>query len=211
MKLIFVGKQGSGKGTQAKKVSKEFTTPHISTGDMLRNAEGDLKSKVESYMEKGELVPDKIIVGVLSERIKKEDCNNGFILDGFPRTELQAKELSEVTDIDKVVRIYISNEESIKRLSGRVHCNKCGANYNLNTQPKPKNESTCDKCGGELIRRKDDNPEAIKERLENYQEKIKQVFEYYNELNVEIIEIDGEQDINKVTEEILKKLDKEIK
>ena len=203
MKLIFVGKQGSGKGTQAKKISKEFNIPHISTGDMLRGAKGELKDRVKEYMDKGQLVPDQIIIKLLKNRLKEN--KGGFILDGFPRTLKQAEELEKITEIDNVVRIEISDKEAVKRLSNRLNCPQCGEVFNKLTN-LPENDNKCDQCGSKLYQRDDDKPEAIKKRLEKYKEEITPMLEHYRG-KTEIIEIDGEQPIDKVKEEILEKLE----
>lgn len=194
MNLIFVGPQGSGKGTQAKIISEKLNLDHISTGDLLRNIEGDIKKKVDKYVNKGLLIPDDLMLEIL-----KKQLSENFILDGFPRNLKQAEMLSSIIDIDKVVEIFISDKEAIKRLSGRRTCKKCGAIYNIYTNPPKKD--VCDKCGGELIKRKDDNEEAIKKRLEIYHSETEPILEKYP-----VLKINGEQEIEKVTKDILKGL-----
>jgi|TARA_B100001971_G_C18249412_1_gene576963 adenylate kinase len=201
MKLIFIGPQGSGKGTQAKIISKVLGIAHISTGDLIRNTEGDLKEEIDSYINKGNLIPDKLILKILSERLKKEDCKNGFILDGFPRNLKQAEDLNELVKIDKIIEIKISDEETVKRLSGRRNCNKCERIYNLKTSPKPKKDNMCDFCESILFQREDDYPEAIKKRLEIYHKETKPILKKYN-----TITIDGNPKIEKITKEILNKI-----
>jgi len=198
-KIIFIGPQGSGKGTQAKIISEELAIPHISTGDLFRMLEGELREEVNSYINKGSLVPDELTVRILKERISKEDCKDGFILDGFPRNIAQAEMLDKITTIDKVIEITISDELAIERISSRWSCKKCGAVYNSITN-LPKRENICDKCEGELYRRADDNPEAIKKRLETYHKETEPILEKY----MRILEtIDGEQEIDKISNEIL--------
>jgi len=197
MRIIFIGIQGSGKGTQAKIISEILGIPHISTGDLLRNCSAELKEKVRKYLDSGKLVPDEIILMVLKERIAKEDCANGFILDGFPRTVRQAKELQKITEIDIVIEIYISDEEAIKRILSRFSCSKCGAIFNLETNP-PKIKDRCDFCNSPLISRSDDTIESIKTRLEIYHKETEPLLKFYKTFRV-----DGKQEIQKVTKDIL--------
>lgn len=204
MRLIFVGPQGSGKGTQADIISKKLNIPHISTGDLLRNIGAGLKEEVDSYINKGHLVPDDLILRILNERIMNKDCDEGFILDGFPRNLNQAKELDNIMDVDEVVEIEISDEESIRRISGRRGCKDCGAIYNVATSPKPRTPGVCDKCQGNLTQRKDDNEEALKKRLEVYHNETKKILDRYKS-----VKINGEQSIEKVTSDILKIISKE--
>jgi adenylate kinase len=203
MKLIFIGPQGSGKGTQAEIISKKFSIAHISTGELLRNTKGKLKKQTDNYMNKGKLIPDKLMIKILEQRIKKKDCKEGFILDGFPRNIEQAKKLDKITSINKVIEIKISDKQAIKRLEGRRICPKCGANYNLVTSPKPKQKEKCDKCGSKLIKRKDDTKPAIKKRLNIYHKKTESILDYYKD---KVIKINGEQSIDKVSKDIIKNL-----
>jgi len=201
--IIFIGPQGSGKGTQAKIISEELGIVHISTGDLFRGlTKGELKEEVDSYINKGSLVPDEVTIKILRERISKEDCKKGFILDGFPRNVAQADLLDKITKIDKVVEINIKDELAIKRISSRLSCKKCGAVYNLETNP-PKRQDICDKCQGELYRRADDNPDAIKKRLETYYKETKPVLKKYESI---LITIDGSQEIDKIADQILEKV-----
>jgi len=201
MKLVFIGPQGSGKGTQAKIISEKLNIPHISTGDLLRNAEGELKEKINSILNSGKLISDELVLDLLKKRISEDDTKNGFILDGFPRNLKQAKMLKKITKIDKIIEISISDEESIRRLSGRLNCKNCGAIYNINTGPKPKIDNKCDKCNSDLYQREDDKPEAIKRRLETYHKETEPILENYPH-----VKIDGEQSIEKVTQDILNAL-----
>lgn len=202
--IIFIGPQGSGKGTQAKIISEELKIPHISTGDLFRALEGKLKEEVDSYINKGQLVPDELTVRILKERISKPDCRAGFILDGFPRNAVQAKLLEKITKIDKVIEIDISDELAIERISSRISCKKCGAVYNLITNP-PKRKDICDRCQGELYRRADDNPDAIKKRLETYHKETQPILEMYKDI---LVTIDGDQEIDKISMDIMEELKK---
>ena len=186
MNLIFLGAPGSGKGTQAKRLAEKVTILHLSTGDLLRAAvkEGtDLGKKAKTYMEAGELVPDEIIIGLIEEKQKAGDLNKGFILDGFPRTIPQAEALDEMfqrvnTKIDHAVLLDVDDKEIISRLSGRMYCNDCQTPYNYPNN-MPKKEGICDKCGGKLIRRPDDEPDVVKNRLEVYKKQTQPIEDYY--------------------------------
>jgi adenylate kinase len=201
MKIIFIGPQGSGKGTQAKIVSEELEIPHISSGEILRSAKGTLKKELDSYMNKGKLIPDELILSILRERINMPDSKNGFILDGFPRTIKQAEELDKITRIDKIVEIAISDEIAVKRLSGRVHCEECNAGYNLITSPKPKVKGKCDICGGKLVKRSDDKEVAVKKRLKIYHTETEPILKHYDS-----IKVNGEGKIEDIAEDILRRL-----
>ena len=199
MNLIFVGPQGSGKGTQAKLIAEKFGFVHISTGDLLRNLQGELRKEAESYMQSGKLVPDEFIIKILKQRLEKPDCQKGVILDGFPRNINQAHELDKITKIRAAINIDISDEEAVKRISGRFSCSKCGEGYNIYTEPKPKVNGICDKCSGKLEQRKDDNPEAVKIRLKTYHEETTPILKHYN-----TVKINGNQGIDKVKQDIEK-------
>lgn len=182
MKLILLGAPGAGKGTQAEKISAEFKIPAISTGYIIRNAIAagtELGKVAKDYIADGKLVPDDIIIKLISERLKNDDCKNGFILDGFPRTINQAKayDLTD-TGVDLVINIEAADEVVVERLSGRRECSKCGRTYHLSFN-KPSVDGVCDACGGELKQRKDDNPETIKNRLVVYHEETEPLIEYY--------------------------------
>jgi len=202
MKIIFIGPQGSGKGTQAKIISEELNIPHISTGDLFRSLEGKSKEEVDSFVYKGQLVPDELTVKILKERISKPDCREGFILDGFPRNLNQAKLLEIITKIDKVILINITNALAIERISSRISCKKCGAVYNTITN-LPKRKDICDRCGGELYRRADDNLQAIKKRLQTYHNETKPILEMYKD---KLITIEGAQEIDKISMDIIEVL-----
>ena len=180
MRIVFLGPQGSGKGTQAKIISEILNAPHISTGDILRNVQGELKKQVDEYILNGKLVPDELMIKILTERFSKPDCKKGFILDGFPRNLKKADQLEQSNEIDKYFEIFISDEEAVRRLSGRWNCKNCGAIYNVNTAPKPLVSGKCDKCQGDLFQREDDKPDAIKKRLEVYHNETEPILEKYD-------------------------------
>jgi adenylate kinase len=202
MKILFIGAQGSGKGTQAAIISKILGIPHISTGDIFRSLTGELKHKIDSIINQGNLVPDDLTLEILKKRLEHKDCKSGFILDGFPRNLNQANLLEKIIKIDKVIEIHISDNEAIKRISGRVSCEKCKKGYNIITEPKPKNLSKCDICNGKLIQRADDNPDAVKKRLNTYHQETEPILKKYKSV---LIKINGEQKIEDITKENLKK------
>ncbi len=203
MNIILLGPQGSGKGTQAALLSEKTNLPKISTGDLLRGIAGGktlLSEKIRSYQTKGLLVPDDIVVSVIKERIGKKDCGNGFILEGYPRTSIQAEKLNEITGIDKVVVLKITDDEAVKRLSARRQCIKCHAIYSTYSHKMDK----CAKCGSGLYQREDDMPEAIKKRLELYKKETEPLIKYYGE---KVVEIDGSKPVESVLDDIAKKLE----
>ena len=182
MKLILLGAPGAGKGTQADILCKELDIPTISTGNILRAA---IKNgtptgmKAKAYMDEGKLVPDDVIIGIITERVAEEDCKNGYILDGVPRTIAQAEALEKAgIKFDDVISIEISDEVIMERMSGRRVCESCGASYHLVAVP-PKQEGICDKCGGKLVQRKDDAPETVKARLEVYHKETEPLKAFY--------------------------------
>ncbi|MEM4230407.1 MAG: nucleoside monophosphate kinase [Candidatus Pacearchaeota archaeon] len=200
MKLIFLGPQGCGKGTQAEIISKKLRICYIGAGELLRKAKGKQKKIIESFTLKGQLVPTEIVFNLIKEKLERKECKKGFILDGFPRNINQAKELDKITKIDKIIEIWISDEEAVRRLSSRLNCKKCGSIFNLITNP-PKKKNICDKCGGKLYIREDDKPKAIKKRLKIYHKETEPLLKHYNSVRV-----NGEQPIPKVTEDILSEL-----
>ena len=206
VKIILFGPQGSGKGTQAELIEKEFGIPPVSTGNILRdniNRGTELGKTAKDYIVKGHLVPDSIILGIIENRLKEKDTKNGFLLDGFPRNKVQAEGLAKITDVDAVIEIDVSDKESIKRISGRRTC-KCGAVYHVFYNP-PRILEICDKCGSKLFQREDDKEDAIRKRLEIYHSETKPVISFYGEKS---IKINGEQSIEKVFENILSELKK---
>lgn len=215
MRLILLGPPGAGKGTQAANIVKEYSIPHISTGDIFRKniKEGtDLGIKAKEYMDKGLLVPDELVVAIVKDRLTEDDCKKGFLLDGFPRTINQADALDkELTDLgyklDKVINIDVDKEELIERAVGRRVCKDCGATYHIKFNA-PKVENTCDVCGGELIQRKDDTLEIVSKRIEVYLEQTQPLIDYYEKKGI-LVNIDGKQDIDKVFKDIVMALGRE--
>ena len=191
MKLVMLGAPGAGKGTQANMIAEKYGIPHISTGDIFRAniKEGtDLGKEAKSYMDKGELVPDELTVRLLLDRVSKDDCKDGYVLDGFPRTIPQAevleKELEKNGDrIDKAVNVDVPDENIVNRMSGRRACLKCGATYHIVHIP-PRKEGICDTCGSELVQRDDDKEETVKNRLKVYHEQTAPLIEFYSSRNV---------------------------
>ncbi len=182
MKLILLGAPGAGKGTQAEVLCRKLGIPSISTGNILRAAIKDgtpTGLKAKSYIDAGALVPDEVIIGIVDERLAQDDCKNGYILDGVPRTIAQAEALEKAgITFDAVVSIEISEEEILRRMSGRRVCGACGASYNVDFVP-PRVEGICDSCGGKLIRRKDDTPETVRERLKVYHTETEPLVDFY--------------------------------
>lgn len=213
MNIILMGLPGAGKGTQASEIVKKFPIPHISTGDMFRKAikdETDLGKEAKSYMDRGELVPDEVTVGIVKERISEDDAKKGFLLDGFPRTIDQAESLRQIMseldrEIDAVINIEVPEEELMNRLTGRRICEKCGTTYHLVFNP-PKVDGICDIDGGKLYQREDDNPETVSNRLSVNVKQSKPILEYYNNKGV-LKNIDGSKDIDEVTNDVIDILD----
>lgn len=199
-----MGLPGAGKGTQAEKIVQKYGIPHISTGDMFRAAikdETDLGLKAKSFMDKGELVPDEVTIGIVRERLSKDDCEKGFLLDGFPRTVAQADALENIlSDLNKkinyVVNIDVDQSILMERLTGRRICKDCGATYHLVFNP-PAKDGVCDRCGGELYQRADDNEATVQNRLDVNIKQTKPLLDFY-ETKGYLRNIDGQQDINKV-------------
>lgn len=201
MKLILLGAPGAGKGTQAEKIVDKYGIPAISTGNILRAAvkDGtDMGMKAKAFMDAGQLVPDEVVIGIIKDRLKEDDCKNGFILDGFPRTIPQAQALEDAgIEIDKVVDIEVSDEAITKRMSGRRVCSKCANSYHIEYK-KPKVDGICDSCGGELIQRKDDAPETVQARLAEYHEMTEPLKDFYSKLGKLVI-VEGQEKVADTT------------
>ena len=204
MNIVLMGLPGAGKGTQADKIVEKYAIPHISTGDMFRAAiKGgtELGLKAKSFMDDGALVPDEVTIGIVRERLSKSDCDNGFLLDGFPRTVPQAAALDALLldlnkNVEYVLNIQVEQEELIERLTGRRICKECGTAYHLIFNP-PQVDGVCDKDGGELYQRADDNPETVTNRLEVNMKQTQPLLDYYGDKGV-LTNINGQQDIHKV-------------
>ncbi len=209
MKLVLIGCPGAGKGTQAKVLSNHFNIAHISTGDLLREqvaAGTPLGLKLKGIMESGGLVSDEIVEGLLAERIKKDDCKNGYILDGYPRNASQAEGLGAIVgELDKVVVIEVPDDAIVDRMAGRRSCGECGAMYHVKNNP-PKVEGVCDKCGSELVTRADDNEATVKHRLDVYHSQTAPVIDFYNNRGI-VLRIDGRKAIEEVSEELIEALE----
>lgn len=209
MKIIMLGAPGAGKGTQAKKIAEKYQIPHISTGDIFRaNIKGgtELGMKAKTFMDQGMLVPDEITIGMLMDRIGQEDCINGYVLDGFPRTIPQAESLTKALaergeKVDYAINVDVPDENIINRMYGRRACLGCGATYHITFNP-PVKEGICDTCGQELVLRDDDKPETVKKRLDVYHQQTQPLIDYYK--NAEILaEVDGTQPMDAVFQGIV--------
>ncbi|RID83421.1 adenylate kinase [Peribacillus asahii] len=208
MNLVLMGLPGAGKGTQAEKIVEKYNIPHISTGDMFRTAIKDgteLGMQAKSFMDQGALVPDEVTIGIVRERLSKDDCKKGFLLDGFPRTVAQAEALENIlTDLDRqinfVINIDVDKDILMERLTGRRICKSCGSTYHLVFNP-PAKEDTCDRCGGELYQRADDNAETVQNRLDVNLKQTQPLLDFYGEKGY-LQNINGQQDINKVFEDV---------
>ena len=214
MKIIMLGAPGAGKGTQAKKIAEKYQIPHISTGDIFRaNIKGgtELGMKAKTFMDQGMLVPDEITIGMLMDRIGQEDCINGYVLDGFPRTIPQAESLTKALaergeKVDYAINVDVPDENIINRMGGRRACVGCGATYHV-VFNAPKLEDTCDSCGEKLILRDDDKPETVKKRLDVYHEQTQPLIDYYSKKGV-LAEVDGTQAMDDVFNAIVNVLGK---
>jgi adenylate kinase len=212
LNLILMGLPGAGKGTQAEKIVEKYDIPHISTGDMFRLAikEGtELGKEAKSYMDKGELVPDEVTIGIVRERLSKPDCQKGFLLDGFPRTIAQAEALENLLkdmdeSLDYVLHIDVPQDQLVERLTGRRICPTCGATYHVAFNP-PKEEGKCDNDGSELIQREDDQPETVRKRLEVNVEQTQPLLDFYQDKGY-LVSFEGDKDINEVFKDIDQKL-----
>ena len=204
MKIIMLGAPGAGKGTQAKKIAEKYSIPHISTGDIFRaNIKNgtQLGKKAKTYMDQGLLVPDELVVDLVVDRVNQDDCANGYVLDGFPRTIPQAEALDEALAtlgqaMDYAINVEVPDENIVRRMSGRRACVDCGATYHIVYAPT-KEENVCDNCHGELILRDDDKPETVQKRLNVYHEQTQPLIDYYTAKNI-LVEVDGTVDINDV-------------
>lgn len=209
MKLILLGAPGAGKGTQAEKIVEKYGIPAVSTGNIIRaalKAGTEMGLKAKSFMDAGQLVPDDVVIGIIKDRLKEKDCENGFILDGFPRTIPQAQALEDMgVDIDKVLDIEVPDEKITARMSGRRVCSKCANSYHL-LYKKPKTEGVCDACGGELIQRKDDAPETVQVRLKEYHEMTEPLKDFYKKLGKLVI-VEGQEEVADTTALVFKALE----
>ncbi len=204
MKIIMLGAPGAGKGTQAAMIAEKYGIPHISTGDIFRaNIKNgtELGKEAKTYMDEGKLVPDELTVRILLDRVAQDDCKNGYVLDGFPRTIPQAEvldqELAKLNDkVDFAINVEVPDENIIGRMSGRRACLKCGATYHVEYMP-PKKEGICDTCGSELVLRDDDKPETVKKRLEVYHQQTEPLIRYYSEKKI-LQNVDGTKDVKDV-------------
>jgi len=210
LRAVLLGPPGAGKGTQAAKLVEKYDIPHISTGDIFRAniKEGTpLGKKAQEYMNAGELVPDELVVDLVTDRLKQDDCKNGFLLDGFPRTIFQAEKLDEFLaandqKMDIVINLVVAKDALIKRLTGRRVCRNCGASYHIVNVP-PKKEGICDVCGGELIQRADDNLETVENRINVYEEQTAPLVGYYKKAG-SLVDFDGEASLDEVFDSIVK-------
>ena len=206
--IILIGAQGAGKGTYAAILMKKYGIPHISTGDMFREAiknQTPLGVEAKGYIDKGQLVPDAITVKLVDERLKKPDCSKGFILDGFPRTLSQAEALDKITKLTHVIFLEVKESVIMQRIGGRIQCRKCSAIFHKTNMP-PKKEGICDKCGGELYTRDDDKPEAIKKRLAIFHEQTAPLIGYYDKKKL-VKRVDANNPVPQhVADEIIKVL-----
>lgn len=206
MNLILLGAPGAGKGTQATRIAAKYSIPHISTGDIFRKniKEGTpIGLKAKSYIDQGKLVPDEVVVEIVAQRIAEEDCKNGFLLDGFPRTIAQAEALDRLTDIDYVVNLDVDLTALTARITGRRVCPECGESYHVTTMKS----DACEKCGAALIQRPDDTEETVKARLNVYMEQTSPLIEFYKE-NGMLVTVDGMKSIDEVFAEITEALGK---
>lgn len=209
MNLILLGAPGAGKGTQAEVICDHLQIPAVSTGNTLREAvknETEMGLKAKSFMDAGALVPDEVVINIIKERLAEDDCKNGFILDGFPRTVPQAEALDAMgVQIDKVIDIEVADEKIMRRLSGRRVCQDCGASYHVEYKPS-KAEGVCDKCGGKTVQRKDDHPDTVKDRLHVYHEQTEPLKDYYAKTG-KLTVVEGQEEVADTTALVLKALE----
>lgn len=208
MKLILLGAPGAGKGTQAQKLVEKYSIPQISTGDLLRaavKAGTELGKEANGYMTSGKLVPDEVVIGLIEERLKEADCENGFILDGFPRTVAQAEKLGDITEMDAIVNVDVDMSILMDRLTGRRTCKECNNMFHMVFKP-PKEEGKCDACAGELYQRADDNEETVKSRLDTYNESTAPLVDFYQKTG-KLKTVNGQGAIDDVFQSVLKVLE----
>lgn len=209
LRAVLLGPPGAGKGTQAVRLVEKYDIPHISTGDIFRKnikEDTELGKKAQEYMNAGELVPDELVVDLVKDRLQQDDCKNGFLLDGFPRTIFQAEKLDEFLaemgqKMDIVINLKVEKDSLIKRLTGRRVCKNCGASYHIINIP-PKKDGVCDTCGGELMQRKDDNIETVENRINVYDDQTAPLIGYYKEAGT-LVDFDGEQSLDEVFDAIV--------
>lgn len=212
MKIVLLGPPGAGKGTQAKSISNKYSIPHISTGDIFRKNISEntpLGIEAKSYMDNGQLVPDEVTINMVKDRLQQDDCKIGYLLDGFPRTVAQAEALNNFLiergeQLDTALLIKVPNEFILERMTGRRVCPSCGASYHVKFNP-PTSEGKCDLCGSEVIQRKDDTVETVKERLDVYERETQPLIEFYNDKGL-LSEVDGTKAINEVFKRICEML-----
>ncbi|ELC8417036.1 adenylate kinase [Clostridium perfringens] len=210
MKIVLLGPPGAGKGTQAKSISNRYSIPHISTGDIFRKNISEntpLGIEAKSYMDNGQLVPDEVTINMVKDRLQQDDCKNGYLLDGFPRTVHQAEALDNFLtereeSIDTALLIEVPKEFILERMTGRRVCPSCGASYHIKFNP-PTNDGKCDLCGSDVIQRKDDTEETVKERLDVYEDQTQPLIDFYKNKK-QLSVVDGTQAINEVFESICK-------
>ena len=213
LRAVLLGPPGAGKGTQAAKVIEKYNVPHISTGDIFRAniKEGtELGKKAKGYMDEGKLVPDELVVDLVTDRLKKDDCKEGFLLDGFPRTIFQAEQLDKFLSdngqkLDIVLNFKVRKDVLVERIAGRRVCKSCGASFHVVNVP-PKKEGICDACGGELFQRKDDNRETVENRINVYESETAPLIGYYEKQNV-LVDFDGEKTHDEVFDDVVKAIE----
>ncbi|MBO6262894.1 MAG: adenylate kinase [Clostridia bacterium] len=207
MNIVLLGAPGAGKGTQAVKLAERYNIPHISTGDIFRyniKNETPIGKVAKSYIDKGQLVPDEVTVQIVKERLEQDDCKNGYLLDGFPRTVAQAQELDKISEVDAVANIDVPFGKLMRRITGRRLCALCGNSYHIDGL---KGKTTCQKCGGELVQRADDNEQTVKNRLDVYTAQTQPLIGYYEEKG-KLVTVDGDGEIDAVFNLIIARLDK---
>ena len=205
MKIVLLGAPGAGKGTQAVRLAERYKVPHISTGDIFRKnikERTPIGVEAKSYIDKGQLVPDEVTIRIVKDRLKEKDCENGYLLDGFPRNVFQAKALDDFSEVDKVVNIDVPLHKLMRRITGRRVCGKCGESYHIDYLD---GKTECGKCGGNLTQRADDNEETVKSRLDVYVGQTAPLTEYYKERGV-LVDVDGDGTMDEVFETIVRKL-----